>query len=337
MDTEEKSVEYRTFESIFKSLAEAEADFEATISTRSIDRDNDVVLPEGMSIKEFMTNPQICWSHQYDIPPIGICTFLQKSPGHITARGKFYTRPAEHVGPWFPDALKHMMKEGLRGISIGFIPVEARRATKKDVEIFGEDCSRIISKAEMVEFSLCTIPANRDGLVSAVRKSIGKGDMTTEMAKLYFGMKASDIEEDEDDIDEDRDSDTDEPVTQKEPEALEDVTPAIEPTTERHPEGEVTLTVPLIIRLLELAREGLPEGETGDFAIHNIIEHAAAAGRCLDMADYDALIGEIETPAQEATEHDRKSILVVYHDDTAQRVRDAIEKAVAKSQGKLYY
>ena len=51
----------------------------------------------------------------------------------------------------------------------------------------------------------------------------------------------------------------------------------------------VEMTVPLLIRLMEHAREDLPEGEKGDLEIHHIVERAVRGRRCLDMDDYDSL------------------------------------------------
>jgi hypothetical protein len=46
------------------------------ITSDSLDRDMEVVLPRGLLTDEYMRNPQFLWAHKYDMPPScprGLC------------------------------------------------------------------------------------------------------------------------------------------------------------------------------------------------------------------------------------------------------------------------
>src|SRR5690606_12721308 len=82
-------------------------------------------------------------------------------------------RPADHVGPWLPDTLLSLFQQGvLRGFSVGFLPVESRRATRHDHERFGQNVERVHSKWKLLEYSVAPLPANPDALATAVSKGI---------------------------------------------------------------------------------------------------------------------------------------------------------------------
>ena len=59
----------------------------AIISTDGVDRDREVVLPDGLLRKQFNKNPLVLWSHNYDSPEnvIGKCNWLKSKNGKIRA------------------------------------------------------------------------------------------------------------------------------------------------------------------------------------------------------------------------------------------------------------
>ena len=164
----------QTFDATFINDSEKTTKFTAVITTLSIDRDNEVVIPSGMNSKEYEANPTLLFSHD-PTKPIGLMTGMRRKENSIEADFELAPRPKSHVGEWFPDTVGSLMKFGaLRGISVGYAPISGgmRNATKADVVKYGESVKRIYSKWKLLEVSVVSIPANQDSLVSAVSKGI---------------------------------------------------------------------------------------------------------------------------------------------------------------------
>jgi hypothetical protein len=163
------------------------------ISTTSIDRDGDVVLPSGIDLDNFWKNPQVLFGH--DASKMGIGTVkrgdITKTPVSIVAKAALFPRPPSLPSnvEWQPDTILDLAKMGAPlGLSIGFRikPGGARIADERDAKRFGDGVQRIISKWELLEFSVVTIPANQDAMVTAVAK-MAVGDWT----KASLGLPAN--------------------------------------------------------------------------------------------------------------------------------------------------
>lgn len=172
-------------------LAEASVEkgqFRAKITTAAVDREGDVVVPQGMNAVDYMKNPVVFWNHDYGMP-VAKCVDLRRRDDHIEAVATFAARPDGHQGEFFPDMARALVEQGIvKGVSIGFVGMEGgvRAATKADAEKYGDDCRRVFSKWKLLEFSLAPLPANQDALISAV----GKGLVSPGVAKRYFGVDA---------------------------------------------------------------------------------------------------------------------------------------------------
>lgn len=143
------------------------------ISTQVVDRDGDVVIAQGMDARDFIKSPTVFYNHNYDLP-IGTGV-LSKGDDYIKAVTTFPKRPDDHEGEWFPSTILSLfVAKVIRGFSIGFDPIQGgvRRATKADVEKFGEGVTQVINKWKLFEYSVAPLPANQDALSLAVSKSI---------------------------------------------------------------------------------------------------------------------------------------------------------------------
>jgi|GEM_PF-1521386 len=158
--------------------------FTATITTNSIDRDGEVLLPEGMITADFDKSGTVFWNHNYNMP-IGKSLSLTKSRDAWVSKAMLAARPDDHHGEWFPDTVHSLMKQGIiKGVSVGFKPIEARKPSKKDIELFGDGVKRVYNKWKLLEFSVAPLPANQDALISAV----SKGLMTQVQCKSMFNV-----------------------------------------------------------------------------------------------------------------------------------------------------
>lgn len=155
----------------------------AVISAGCMDRDQEVLLPKGCDASDYLKNPVVLMGHDAGLMPIGKCVAIERTDDAVMAKTVFATRPEGHEGEWLPDTVFSLFQQGvMRAFSVGFMPMEHREPTPKDMERFGGACRRVFSKWKLLEYSVVTIPANQDSVAMAV----SKGLLTAERAKTWF-------------------------------------------------------------------------------------------------------------------------------------------------------
>ncbi len=123
------------------------------ISTADVDRDNDTIDPMGWDLKNYIQNPVVLWAHSHKDLPVAKAVSVGMEGNSLVAVAEFDTHP-------FAETVFRMLKGGfLRAVSVGF------RATEYMIneERRGIDFKR----QELLEFSVCPVPANPMALVSA--------------------------------------------------------------------------------------------------------------------------------------------------------------------------
>ena len=162
----------------FESLKEGERAIIQYVSTRDLDRDNEILMPKGCDLSEFKKAPQVLWGHNYSMPPIGSDKWIKADDKGLLAKTEYAETPrGEEV--W------QLRKAGhLRTSSVGFIPLETTTPEKDD---WKETCDelkdtcpefkkvkdkvkRIIKKWLLLEHSDVSVPANINALTVAVAK-----------------------------------------------------------------------------------------------------------------------------------------------------------------------
>ena len=136
---------------IFKSIDVQKDSFHWVMSTFDVDRDFEKVDPAGWNLKNYLANPVVLWSHDYTIPAIGYAENVKAEnilEGDIVFNDKeFYE---------FGWSIGQRVKAGaLRCGSVGFLAEEVEFLEAKDRE-----CDLIFRKQELLEFSICCVPAN---------------------------------------------------------------------------------------------------------------------------------------------------------------------------------
>jgi HK97 family phage prohead protease len=141
-------------------VSKSDAGGRITISTASLDRDNDRVMPSGVILDNYTRNPVVMWGHSYGAPAdlIGRAVNLEVSDAGITA--DFELRPAANDQD--PQNIVRLLWDGgwVRTASIGFRPIAAQAN-----EFGGKD----FTAWELLEFSLTPVPANADALRLAAK------------------------------------------------------------------------------------------------------------------------------------------------------------------------
>jgi len=128
--------------------------FPWTLSTNDLDRFCERIDPQGWDFSQFIKNPVVEWAHRYDIPAIGKIEGLVFDDKGLHGLVVFNDKSFDAFG-W---SIGERVKAGvIRAGSVGFRPIEIEIPSKED----GKDgTSLIFRKQELLEFSICNVPAN---------------------------------------------------------------------------------------------------------------------------------------------------------------------------------
>ena len=167
---------------VFKSIDVQKDSFHWVMSTFDVDRDFEKVDPAGWNLKNYLANPVILWSHDYSIPAIG---YAQNVKAETVLEGDIVFNDKEYDE--FGWSIGQRVKAGaLRCGSVGFIADEVEFLEAKDRE-----CDLIFRKQELLEFSICCVPANpfaRNGEKMKQDVQDGKNMELSLFDKLRFGL-----------------------------------------------------------------------------------------------------------------------------------------------------
>jgi HK97 family phage prohead protease len=144
--------------------------FEAIITTSSLDRHNEQIVTEGVDTDNYMANnPVVLYGHDYFGMPIGKTLSLKKMKNKITAKFQLAVQEYE-----FAATVASMIKSGyLNAVSIGGV-----------VREWSEDY-RTILQMEMVEFSVVSIPANSEAIITGKSLEEATGKSLETISKEY--------------------------------------------------------------------------------------------------------------------------------------------------------
>jgi HK97 family phage prohead protease len=181
----EKITQYKTMTiAVEKAVSDDKREFSAIITNEAKDRDDEVLLASGMSKSDFLSNGIILFNHDPD-QPIGTATALRRSGDGWVAKGRI----AENVQK--AEEVWQLLKQGvLKAVSVGFQVVEQRLPSKQDIAKYGKGVRNIISKWNLLEFSIVSVGANQEALV------LGTKDMSI-TAKDILGKDYVEIEQTE--------------------------------------------------------------------------------------------------------------------------------------------
>jgi hypothetical protein len=177
----------------------------AIISTLAVDRDDEVILPEGMVLRDFDLNRIVMFGHNYHELPVGKAAWVKATPDDNPSMIMAKTIYASEKANPKAEQVFQFQKEGFPlAKSIGFIPLESKTAADKDwndvlglwrerrAEMFknmdkaqvvdDKDPKRIYTKWSLLEYSDVPVPSNPE----AVGIAVSKGLMNEEDAKKYL-------------------------------------------------------------------------------------------------------------------------------------------------------
>lgn len=158
-----------------KEINEEEKTDIGLVSTITIDRDGDVLLPEGCDLTNYKKNPVVQWAHEYWELPIGKALWVKTTDEGVLSKTKY-------ANTEFANDVWELKKGGfLNAYSVGFMPLETitderEIETIKTEKGINGDVRQIISKWELLEYSICPIPCNPDAL-TLMSKSVKSKEM----------------------------------------------------------------------------------------------------------------------------------------------------------------
>lgn len=159
----------------------AEDSFTAIASSEVQDRQGEIVQQAGWDLKNFKNNPILLWMHDHTMP-LGKATrvWIDKTGSKPLLKFKGVISTATDYG----KAAKQLMDEGiLNSFSVGF------RANEMD--------GNTITKAELFEISLVSIPANPEARV-VMAKSLQGAGFDDALIKQFTGDE--DVKEEKDEV-----------------------------------------------------------------------------------------------------------------------------------------
>jgi HK97 family phage prohead protease len=125
-----------------------------TFSTFDLDRFSERIDPAGWDYKRYMDNPVIEWAHRYDIPAIGKAEGISTDENGLHGVVIFNDKDYDPFGWAIGQRVKNRI---IRAGSVGFRVIEIEIPSKET----GKDGTMMIfRKQELLEFSICNVPAN---------------------------------------------------------------------------------------------------------------------------------------------------------------------------------
>lgn len=125
-----------------------------TMNTGDLDRDNEKIDQSGWVLDGYKKNPVILWSHDRNIPAIG---YMENIILGKTLQGEMIFNDRE-FDPFGWGIGQRLLKGSLNCGSVGFRVIEAEvvnHSVNPD-----EKADLIFRKQELLEFSVCNVPAN---------------------------------------------------------------------------------------------------------------------------------------------------------------------------------
>lgn len=137
-----------------KSESENTNNFPWIFSSFDNDRFDERVDPAGWELSAYAENPVVLWAHNHGIPAIGFAEGVTKGEnlaGTIRFNAKEYDPFGWSIGERVRNGVIRAGSVGFRVLEVEF--VDHRKSPD-------EVCDLIFRKQELLEFSICNVPAN---------------------------------------------------------------------------------------------------------------------------------------------------------------------------------
>lgn len=161
-----------------KAINAERGTIEFTLTSKTIDRDGEVVLPAGVKMENFRKNPVFLWAHSRKDPSIGrvIPETIRQTENDISATVEF-----DLDDPFAKMIFGKYQKKHLNAGSISFIPLEFGQP------VFDDQPGSTFTAIELLEFSGVPIPSNPQALA---KEFTGQKGGWLEILKSFYGEES---------------------------------------------------------------------------------------------------------------------------------------------------
>jgi HK97 family phage prohead protease len=155
-----------------------------TFSTFDLDRFSERIDPTGWDYSQFVKNPVIEWAHRYDIPAIGRAEGLHADEKGLHGMVIFNDKDYDPFGWAIGERVKHGV---IRAGSVGFRILEIEIPSKEDSK---DGTALIFRKQELLEFSICNVPANPFALTKGAetQRTVGSRELSPFWGNFIGGI-----------------------------------------------------------------------------------------------------------------------------------------------------
>ena len=170
-----------------EKAADGKESYRWVFSSYDVDRCMERVDPAGWELENYKMNPVVLWAHDATIPAIGYAEELQ-SDTELSGSVVFNEKEFDAFG-W---SIGQRVKFGsIRSGSVGFLVKEVEFVNHREKP--DEKADIIFRKQELLEFSICNVPANPLALMKA--EKAGAERTAPEKKHFYFTSKGGFIEQ----------------------------------------------------------------------------------------------------------------------------------------------
>lgn len=174
------------FSTEIKSVDTENRIVDAIVSTKKVDRDGDVIMPDAFSkrIKVYKDHPVLLSSHSYYNlkSQIGEAVGVKITDAGLEVKFKYYTGEGNDQADWGFN----LAQKGIAAFSIGFMGMEYEWIKEKDKDGVERVTGRKYTDVELLEISQVLVPSNRGALQSS-RSMIAAETEVYELAAKAFG------------------------------------------------------------------------------------------------------------------------------------------------------
>jgi HK97 family phage prohead protease len=166
-----------------KATGDNERSVDFVISTATVDRMGDTISVDGWSLGNYRKNPVVLWAHDSSAMPVAKASNIRVEDGKLKARAEFMGAEISA----FADSVFRALKGGfLSAVSVGFAPTKYAFSDEPG-RSFGID----FLEQELLEFSVCPVPANPEALIEARSAGIDIAPIRDWAVKLLAGENLS--------------------------------------------------------------------------------------------------------------------------------------------------
>jgi phage head maturation protease len=135
---------------------------EFVITSDRVDRDQDILNPDGWDFDDYLKNPVVLWCHDHYALPVGNAKSLTRQGNKWKSICEFVPK---EINPFAYMTYQMYAKGFMHAVSVGFMPIAYTMAADRKYGVNYE-------KQGLLEYSTVPVPSNPDALVQARSKGI---------------------------------------------------------------------------------------------------------------------------------------------------------------------